>query len=340
MISDINSLVGNKLPVEIPQIAVKWLTYALVLHIVALGGAAISAVFGLLAHVREVSMVCCSTFVSGFAAVVALFAFIFDLILFFVAKSRINAVGSAQIGNAVWLTLAAWLLLFFSGCFYTIGRCCISSRPRAPQDGKGNKGWFNRDTEAGGPDKPYAEEMRLDAVKAEADRKARQNQNAEQGLPAFYESQPLTGHVDGDQVYVDNEHDSTSQTRIVGAMAPIAGQGHSGYVQGSPGGRAIDDYYAGPSQASGSNIYPPSRREPSAYAPSAYSASVTQSPVPQHLLPRQASYGASPYEYSNPAALAIPGQHPQDPYAPQGEYGHNVGGSSCKSGVYHPLPRH
>ncbi len=31
-------------------------------------GAGLSAVFGLLAHVREVSMACCSTFVSGFAA--------------------------------------------------------------------------------------------------------------------------------------------------------------------------------------------------------------------------------------------------------------------------------
>ena len=172
--------------------------------------------------------------------------------------------------------------------------------------------------------------MRLDAVKAEADRKAQQKTNTEQGLPAFYESQPLTGHVDGDQVYLDNEHDSSNQSRI-------AGQGHSGYVQGSPGGRAIDDYYAWPSQTSGSNIYPPSRREPSAYAPSTYSASATQSPVPQHSLPRQASYGASPYEYSNPAALAVPGQYAQDPYAPQGEYGHNFGGSSCESGVYNPL---
>ncbi len=118
---------------------------------------------------------------------------------------------------------------------------------------------------------PTRRQMRLDAVKAEADRKAQQKTNTEQGLPAFYESQPLTGHVDGDQVYLDNEHDSSSQSRI-------AGQGHSGYVQGSPGGRAIDDYYAGPSQTSGSNIYPPSRREPSAYAPSTYSTSATQSP--------------------------------------------------------------
>lgn len=340
--SDINSLVGNKLPIEIPQVAVKWLTTALVLHIVALGAAALAAVFGLLAHVREASMACCSTFVSGFAAVVAMFAFIFDLVLFFVAKSRINSVGSAQIGNAVWLTLAAWLLLFFSGCFYTIGRCCITSRPRVPASNN-NKGWFNRDTEAGNPDKGYSEQMRLDAVKAEADRKARQKQNAEQGLPAFYESQPLTGHVDGDQVYVDTDHDS--QTRIAAAAAPIAGhkQGPSGYVQGALGARAIDEYYAGPSHPqSPSNSYPP-RREPSGYAPSTYSTSASRSPAPQHSLPPQGtgSYGASsPYDYNSGAAmhssppinaLAVPGQYAQDPYSSQQNYGHNAGGSSCTS---------
>jgi len=64
-------------------------------------------------------MTCCSTCFSGFAAVVALLAFIFDLAFFFLAKAHINEVGSAEIGNAIWLTLAAWVLLFFSGCFYT-----------------------------------------------------------------------------------------------------------------------------------------------------------------------------------------------------------------------------
>ena len=81
---DINSLVGNKLPIEIPTVVVKWITYALVLHIVALALAAGSALFGLLAHVREMSMTCCSTCVSGFAAAIALLAFIFDLVLAFI----------------------------------------------------------------------------------------------------------------------------------------------------------------------------------------------------------------------------------------------------------------
>lgn len=332
---DINGLVGNKLPIEIPQVAVKWITYALFLHVIALAGAAISAIFGLLAHVREMSMACCSTFISGFAAVVAMFAFIFDLILFFVAKARINAVGTAQMGNAIWLTLAAWLLLFFSGCFYTLGRCCIQKRPRAP-GGNGSK-WRSGNDPEGGPDKDYAEQVRLDAVKAEADRKAR-TQKAEAGLPAFYETQPLTGRVEGNHVYVDGDG-SESQANLPASEAPPTGRQHAyagGYVQGAPGTRTMDDYYS-PSSSPPPNTYPPQdiRRNPSGYAPSTYTANVPHSPVSQHSLPPQgAAYGSTPYLYPAPLTtspsnqyLALPGQYPQDPYGR--DYGHSAGGTSC-----------
>ncbi|KAJ3517857.1 hypothetical protein NLJ89_g218 [Agrocybe chaxingu] len=254
---DINGLIGNNLPIEIPQVAVKWITYALVLHIVALVGAAGSAVFGLLAHVREMSMACCSTFVSGFAAVIAMLAFIFDMVLFFVAKARINAVGTAEIGNAIWLTLAAWLLLFFSGCFYTLGRCCISKRPSGSgkRSNEGGMPWGNKDVETG-PNKDYAEQMRLDAVKAEADRKARQKQG-EGGLPAFYESQPLTAHVDGDRVLLEGDHNE-SQVNLAGTGAPPAR--HTGYVPAAPGTRATDDYYSPQPQTPGNNQLPASAK--------------------------------------------------------------------------------
>lgn len=330
--ADVNGLLGvsDKLHVQIPQVAVKWITSALVLHVVALVAAAGSAVFGLLAHVREMSMACCSTCISGLAAVVAMLAFIFDLVLFFVAKSRINAVGSAQIGNAIWLTLAAWLLLFFSGCFYALGRCCVSNRPRVP-GGKGGIWSGNRDNE-GGPNKDYAEQMRLDAVKAEADRKARAaTKPQESGLPAFYEAQPLTGHVDGDQVYVDG--DDHSQTHLV----PTPASSHSrrptnqnyagGYVQAAPGTRTIDEYY-NPTQAE--NTYPPQSRRNN--AASAYSANVPHSPVPQHAaVPSQTAYGASPYGGYNAQTQSPPPNNllsPTAQYSAAG-YGHTGGGSSC-----------
>ena len=281
-LKDINSLVGNDLPIQIPQVVVKWITTALVLHIAALIVAAGSALFGLLAHVREMSMTCCSTFISGFAAVIALVAFIFDLVLFFVAKARISSVGSAEIGSAIWLTLAAWVLLFFSGCFYSCGRCCISNRPP-------KKHYNDND----GDD----ERRRLDAVKEEANRKARQKQT-EGGLPKFPETEPLTavydepqtGIIHGNEVLIDNPSQRYRQQPPSGGYAPAA-----------PGTSTMDDYYRNENTQ---NTYPPQRQHSvpsvqSSYASSgalpvtAYNNNVPQAPT----LPT--AYGS--YGYATPS---------------------------------------
>ncbi|KAJ7146331.1 hypothetical protein C8R44DRAFT_864106 [Mycena epipterygia] len=340
---DINSLVGNDLPVDIPNVVVKWLTYALVLHIVALALAAGSAYL-----------------VSGLAAVVALVAFIFDIALFFLAKARINAVGTASIGNAVWLTLAAWVLLFFSGCFYTLGRCCISNRQK--------RGDWDKRQEA--PLPSTNDQMRLDAVKAEADRKARQKAT-EGGLPAFHESVPLTttAYDDGQAVYTDKPHTP------------------GGYMQAPAGSRAVDQYYnAGPSAGynNASSAYPPSPQRqyaPSAYAPSTYSYNAPQPQqsayppqqyhstppmqhsIPQHSIP-QHSMSAGPQQYNStspPRVLSPPQQyaalgavqapspiqqsnpyldHPStnaylDPNPYLGTPGHTMGGTSYHSAATH-----
>jgi hypothetical protein len=246
---DINQLVGNKLPVQIPAVLVKWVTYPLVLHIIALGLAGISALFGLLAHVREMSMTCFSSCISGFAAGVALLAFIFDISLFFIAKSRLDKVqgGSAAMGNAIWFTLAAWVLLFFSGCFYTFGRCCIKNRSG------GRDQWDNKDSTGPpfGGNTGYAEQMRLDAVKAEADRKARQRQG-EGGLPAFQEYEPLQAKVTDEGVYLDEEAHAMPYSDQHNARAAAAGSyahpsspgGYSGggYVQ-APTGTPVNTQY-------------------------------------------------------------------------------------------------
>jgi hypothetical protein len=248
--------VGNTTKIEIPEVVVKWITYVLVLHIVAFVLAAGSSLFGLLSHIREFSMSCMSSCMSGLASAVALVAFIFDLAFFFIAKSRINSVegGSATIGSAVWITLAAWLLLLFSGCFYCLGRCCISRRPRdnLPKHSERNaSGWLP--TGAGGG--AYEDQMRLDAVKAEADRKAR-GQRGEAGLPAFMEydpTQPLTSGTE------DEENQYTPH--------------HSGYAQAAPGTRTVDDYYH---NGAAQNAYPPQpRRNASGHStqPSMYPAS-------------------------------------------------------------------
>ncbi|RDB28754.1 pH-response regulator protein palI/prr-5 [Hypsizygus marmoreus] len=345
---DINSLVGNELPVEIPQVVVKWLTYCLVLHIVALGLSAGSALFGLLAHVREMSMTCCSTCVSGLAAAVALLAFIFDIAIFFAARARINAVGSAEIGNATWLTLAAWILLFFSGCFYTLGRCCYSRRqPRKGQwdnsKGSGVGGLGGGST---------ADQLRLDAVKAEAERKARQK-DVEVGLPAFHEIQPLAARVDGDKVYLDDDHDASYGGR------PANGGGYSGggYVQAPVGSRAVDEYYSPTRTNFPPSTYPPAPQQGTGYAVAGYGQNNTPKPAsPPQQNPRrqdsgyaqsqyaQSTYAPSTYAYNSPTPApatnqylsTAPGQYGNDRYASPGrEYGHTAAGTSYHTAASH-----
>jgi len=299
---DINTLLGNNTQITIPSVVVKWITYALVLHIVALVLSGISAVFGLLAHIREMSMTCCSTCASGFAAAVALIAFIFDIALFFLTKSRINseAGGSATIGNAIWLTLAAWVLLFFSGFFYCCGRCCISDRPRGPKDKK-----IDRDFEGGHGD--YTDQMRMDAIKAEAERKARQTLGGESGLPAFHEYEPLTHKGQADEYYEEGDEVVRAEGNIgQGAGGQFAG----GYVQAPPGTRAVDEYYSPTSNSQ----YPPQ-------------------PQQQHL-----GHALSTSSYSTYSNSSTPTPVPQisNGYLATGnQYGHNPSGPNYQPGVSH-----
>ncbi|KAI0801141.1 SUR7/PalI family-domain-containing protein [Fomes fomentarius] len=329
---DVNGLLGNKLPIEIPQVLVKWITYALVLHIVALLLSGISAVFGLLAHVREMSMTYCSTCVSGFAASVALLAFVFDIVLFFLTKSRINAIdgGHAEIGMSLWLTLAAWVLLFFAGCFYGLGRCCIRRRPRGP----------DREIGRSAPDNNYADQVRLDAIKAEADRKARQAAGKNEiGLPAFqeHERQPLTSKADEHETYVeDGDHivayhpETMSSGAGVGAGVAAYNrqqqpQYAGGYTQGAPGSRSVDAYY---NNSAPHPSYPTPARQGSQHtqAPSVYND--------PYALPA----GAAPA-----AAGAAAGYLSTTPYSHQQQpsgasYGHPARGTSYHSAVSHQDP--
>ncbi|KAM6498635.1 SUR7/PalI family domain containing protein [Amanita muscaria] len=315
---DINSLVGNNLPVQIPQVAVKWLTYVLFLHVVALVLSAGSAFFGLLAHVREMSMTCCSTFVSGFAATVALVAFIFDLVLFFVAKSRISSVGTASIGVAVWLTLAAWILLFFSGCFFTLGRCCINRRSR------GLDGWSGRDERE--------EEHRLDAVRAEAERKALQAK-PEGGLPAFHETQPLAARVDGDAVYFEPYKDNHA------ASLASSQSSRAGYAPAPTGTRAIDDYYSTPAAAYPPQAHPKRQNSATTASASLYpSTASAASPPPRQ--PSHAHYPSASYHQPQPHVFGVASPPPVDSYYNNDpSYGHGQQASGYSAvPIHHQQP--
>ena len=275
-------------------------------------------------------MTCCSTCISGFAAVVALLAFIFDLAFFFLAKARINEVGSAEIGNAIWLTLAAWVLLFFSGCFYTLGRCCISKRKAR---GKGD----NKDDEAAPVGGGYDDRRRLDAVKAEADRKTIQKAT-EGGLPAFHETQPLTARVEGDAVYVDNPYHDQYNSAPPSATPGYDGRPHGGgyagggYAQAPQGTRAVDEYYSPTNYNNVGSTYPP---QPQNQRQATGQAAGTSTYAPS-------TYAASTYTYSAPNAPSSPPpnnqylsantqQYPDRYGSPGHEYGHTLGGTTCTS---------
>ena len=322
---DINALLDNTTKIQIPEVLVKWITYALVLHIVALILAGISAVFGLLAHVREMSMAYCSTCVSGFSAAVAMVAFIFDVVLFFLTRTRVNdSGGHAEIGIALWLTLASWVLLFFAGCFYGLGRCCIRRRPRG------------LDREARPTvDNGYAEQVRLEAVKAEADRKARQAAGKnEVGLPAFqeYERQPLTSKADEHEQYIEeggnivpyHAKGPSNGAGLGAGTTAYARQGNQqptyagGYAQATPGTRSVDAYYNNSAPAT----VPAPARQGSTHTQSAYSDAYAPSIAPAAV----ASAAAGGY-----LAADAYGQydHQQQPSAVAG-YGHGPRGTSCK----------
>ena len=116
-LKDFNSLqaVGNGLlPIHVPQVLVKWIPKALIIHFFALIIAVATAFLRIIPAIN-----CIGACLSGLAAALAMLAFVFDLIFYFVAKAKIISVGSAHIGSGVWLTLAAWILLFLGGII-----CC------------------------------------------------------------------------------------------------------------------------------------------------------------------------------------------------------------------------
>ncbi|KAK4056569.1 hypothetical protein OIO90_002417 [Microbotryomycetes sp. JL221] len=132
-----DGLANIEITKQIPNALVKWLTYVLVLHPVAAVLAAVSVVLGCLAHIRGFGGTCFTTCFASFGATIALIAFAFDLALFIVAKKRIESSdvgGSAQLGNALWMTLAAAILLLTSGCFFGFGNCVMRNQGRSKRE--------------------------------------------------------------------------------------------------------------------------------------------------------------------------------------------------------------
>ncbi|BGP23761.1 rim9 protein [Rhodotorula toruloides] len=195
----------------------KWITYLLILHPIAAGFSVISVVLGLLAHMHGFAGTAFTTCFASFAATFSLLAFIFDIVVFVIAKSRIQSSavgGSAQLGNAIWMTLAAMILLALSGFFFGCGACVIR-RQRAGKEAS--------EAYRPQPDADYGAKMRTEALAA-AERDAWRRKNEGQ-LPQFAEREAIPlNSLDYNQE--DEEPPAARyESRQFASSSDIAGQG-------------------------------------------------------------------------------------------------------------------
>ncbi|GAA5821918.1 hypothetical protein JCM11251_004779 [Rhodosporidiobolus azoricus] len=122
---DINGRISG-----ISNSVLKWITYLMILHPIAAAFGVVSTIFGLLAHMHNFAGTALTTCFASFAATFALLAFVFDIVVFVIAKQRIesNDGATAELGNAIWMTLAAMIMYTLSGCFFGFGACVIRKR--------------------------------------------------------------------------------------------------------------------------------------------------------------------------------------------------------------------
>lgn len=96
--------------------------------------AVLSGVAGLFSHIQEFQRTCWTSWLSSCAAALTLIVLIFDFVIFGIARARINKVDPnvtrAAFGPALWITLVAWIVLAFSGCFFCAGRCMFNRSER------------------------------------------------------------------------------------------------------------------------------------------------------------------------------------------------------------------
>ncbi|MBW0516895.1 hypothetical protein O181_056610 [Austropuccinia psidii MF-1] len=165
---------------------IKSLTYILVLHPIAAGLAFLATLLGALSHTRNFSRSCFTPFISYLAFIVAMLAFIFDIIAFSIVKNRINqasnsnATANAQLGNAIWTTLAGWICLIISSFLFSIGRHLSIKR---------YQNQFKSNKLRPAIDDDYSNKMRNNAYKAEKDRDTQGDDldHPSDSLPTFAE---------------------------------------------------------------------------------------------------------------------------------------------------------
>ncbi|GAA5868181.1 hypothetical protein JCM8547_003371 [Rhodosporidiobolus lusitaniae] len=209
----------------------KWITYLLILHPIAAAFGLVSVLFGLLAHMHNFAGTALTTCFASFAATIGFLAFIFDIVVFVIAKKRIGSSSGgtqAELGNAIWMTLAASILYTLSGCFFGFGACVIRKRRAGREASEKNRPVV---------DEEYGANMRKEALLADT-------QHRKEGtLPNFAEHDrneqiPLNSMQNGD--YDDDHHCGQQYQPVrfasstdVGAPSIISGVGE-GYGRRNP----------------------------------------------------------------------------------------------------------
>ncbi|GAA5894908.1 hypothetical protein JCM6882_008239 [Rhodosporidiobolus microsporus] len=233
---DIAQLLGiNGRIAGISTSVLKWITYLMILHPIAAAFGVVSTIFGLLAHMHNFAGTALTTCFASFAATFALLAFIFDIVVFVIAKKRIESTdvgGSAELGNAIWMTLAAMIMYTLSGCFFGFGACVIRKRRAGREASEKYRPQV---------DEEYGAKMRADAISSNDH--SQYGMRKEGTLPNFSEHDrnneqiPLSSMPDGGDD--DNTHGTAyqpvrfaSQTDV-GAPSIVSGVGE-GYGRRNP----------------------------------------------------------------------------------------------------------
>ncbi|KWU41618.1 pali-domain-containing protein [Rhodotorula sp. JG-1b] len=209
----------------------KWITYLLILHPIAAALAALSTLMGLVAHLRGFGATCFTTCIASLAATVALLAFVFDIVVFLIAKNRIESAASgesAELGNAVWMTLAAMILLLTSGFFFGCGACIFRRQRHEKQVSDLYRPQVDAD---------YGGKMRQDAYAANARLAAADQQN---NLPAFAEYDHQDEYEKGVEQMPLNPRNANAQGQYLPPSPPSGG---AAAIGGGYGGGYDDARY-------------------------------------------------------------------------------------------------
>ncbi|KAK4703856.1 hypothetical protein P7C70_g2354, partial [Phenoliferia sp. Uapishka_3] len=319
---------GALISEKIPTALVHSLTYVLVLHPIAAGFGGIALICGLLAHIREFAITGFTTCFAGFGATIGLIAFIFDIIIFSLAKKRIIAAGgTASLGNGIWMTLAGFLCLMFSGCFFGLGRCLI--RKRRPEREASEK---NRPA----PNANYSNTMRQDALGGgygQGNMYGGNSSSVSKGsLPAFQEYNgeiiPLNSVHHDDDRYDEDEpqhayRDDSARTEAASLVSGV-GMGYGRRTEhGQPISIAAESSYNDLANAGGRSTYQP--QQPPRRMQSASSSTITpfvgmsqqtqqqQMPDSSHYIP---SSSPPPAGFRSPTRSPPPIAAVATPYSP------------------------